>query len=190
LADADFLPSVQPGGSITSTLIRWLHREHNHSLYLLGCDMEIRHGRYYARGTDREQRYLKNLSRFHTLPEWHLAVKKHKGDSSPLRNEREWFTEQTLDNKRIVIPNHPPTWWRGRVDDSAPRASSTPFHHHPTNEQAVLTWLGSQAEYFRAHRSGRNPHRGWELFFRWVEEIFERPEEEFQAWENRFEQIC
>lgn len=189
LCTADFLPTILPGGAISATILRWLHDKTGQPLYMLGCDMEIRNGRYYARGTHREQQQLSRLSRFYSLPQWHLIDKLKEKSEDPLSGERAWFVEQSLDHKRLKIPMAPPSWWDGNVDGDLLEPCKSEMEHQTVDVKEIHLWFQHQYEQFHSGLAGRKTTPEWELFFQWNELILDEPGRELKQWKKQLSDV-
>jgi hypothetical protein len=189
LVTADFIPTVQPGGAISATMVKWLSDRTDQRQFLLGCDMEAREGRYYARGTVREYQALSKLNRFQTLPGWHFDKAQSKGGDHSLRNEREWFIEQSRSMENLVVPKCPPTWWEGDVEEGVSGDTAPPLSFQEPDSGVVRDWVQNQFEQINGLIHGRSTTDAWSRFKYWTDRIVEDSDRELDRWKNRFQSL-
>ncbi len=190
MAEAPFLNAVEPGGSITSTLVHWLLQNDAERLYLLGCDLEVTGGRYYARGTWREEKALRRLNRFNTLPGWHLMKKRETAAGAEgLKRERSWLLERCQQTDTLRVPPPVPSWWEGSGAPGEIQGTFSGFETRPTPLDVVHEWSVRQREALRGLIRGRNVPEGWQRFATWVKRICPEPRREYERWEQTFHQL-
>lgn len=189
LRTADFLPPVYPGGAISATMLNWFASKTTKRIFLLGCDMAFRFGRYYARGTHREDHALDRLNRFNSLPHWHLKKYRESNGEDSLENERDWFVEQSRDNERLAVPTCPPSWWEGNLEDQPLSDHNTQLSVTRPDPETVNQWFAQQYDQLDQLLAGRKASKAWTTFQYWVEEISEQPQEELEAWRDTMESL-
>lgn len=187
---APFLARGAASSAASPTLVKWLLEKPVEGIYLLGMDLEGHKGRYYARGTHREELALKKLNRFFTLPEWHQQriKREYSGRHSQLEAQQQWleFLSQQVDGLRAVEPV--PAWWAGEPAPSRIEQSRSELQFERPKKEAVKEWLQEQYKYFRALRTGGRSNRAWQRFLVWLKELQTDWEAEYERWRATFKE--
>ncbi len=185
---APFLTRGAASSAASPTLVKWLLDKPVSNIYLLGMDLESRRGRYYARGTGREEKVREKLNRFYTLPGWHQEKikREYSGRHSQLETQQRWleFLGQQFETIQAVKPE--PRWWSGNPAPDNPEGQAEKFCFKSPDEHTTKKWLHKQYEYFRALRSGGETTRAWQRYLFWLKELITDWEKEYERWRQSF----